>query len=66
LRNLRFDCASVPEKETKMNTSRFIVGLILVAVAAGIFFFGSGEYSTAGAVGLSVLGIVSIALARKK
>jgi hypothetical protein len=48
-----------------MKTSRFIVGLILVAVAAGIFLFG-GEYSTAGAIGLGVLGIVSIAIARKK
>ena len=49
-----------------MNASRFIVGLILMAVAVGIFLFGGGEYSTAGAVGLGVLGIVSIALARKK
>ena len=49
-----------------MMTSRFIVGLILVAVAVGIFIFGSGEYSTAGAIGLGVLGIVSIAIARKK
>ena len=48
-----------------MKTSRFIVGLILVAVAVGIFLFGGG-YSTAGAIGLGVLGIVSIALARKK
>jgi len=66
LHNLRFDCASVPEKGMKMNASRFIVGLILMAVAVGIFLFGGGEYSTAGAVGLAVLGIVSIALARKK
>jgi hypothetical protein len=49
-----------------MNTSRFIVGLILVAVAVGIFVFGGGEYTTAGAIGLGVLGIVSIAIARKK
>ncbi len=49
-----------------MKISRLIVGLILVAVAVGIFVFGGGEYSTAGAVGLGVLGIVSIAIARKK
>ena len=48
-----------------MKTSRFIVGLILVAVAAGIFLFG-GEYSTAGAIGLGVLGTVAIILVLSK
>jgi hypothetical protein len=49
-----------------MKTCRFIVGLILVAIAVGIFLFGGGAYSTAGVIGLGVLGIVSLALARKK
>lgn len=53
-------------EEAGMKISRLIVGLILIAVAVGIFVFGGGGYSTAGAVGLAVLGLVSIAIARKK
>jgi hypothetical protein len=49
-----------------MNTSRFIVGLILIALAVIIFLFGGGDSSTAGAIGLGVLGLVSIAISRKK
>ncbi len=49
-----------------MHTSRFIVGLILIAIAVAIFLLGAGEYSTAGAVGLGVLGLVSVATSRKK
>jgi hypothetical protein len=49
-----------------MNTSRFIVGLILIAIAVAMFLFGGNNYSTAGAVGLGVLGLVSIAISRKK
>ena len=49
-----------------MERSRFIVGLILIAVAVLIFFFAEGEYSTAGAIGLGVLGLVSVAISRRK
>jgi hypothetical protein len=49
-----------------MNTSRFVVGLVLIAIAVAIFLFGAGDYSTAGAVALGVLGLVSIAISRKK
>jgi hypothetical protein len=49
-----------------MSTSRFTVGLILIAVAAAIFLFGGNNYSTAGAAGSGVLGLVSIAISRKK
>ncbi len=49
-----------------MQTSRLIVGLILVASAALLFVFGKGSYSTAGVVALAVLGLVSIAISRKK
>jgi hypothetical protein len=49
-----------------MNTSRFVVGLVLIAIAMSIFLFGGGNYSTAGAVALGVLGLVSIAVSHDK
>lgn len=49
-----------------MHTSRFIVGLILIAIAVIIFLFGGENHSTAGAFGLGVLGLVSVAISRKK
>ena len=49
-----------------MNRSRFIVGLVLVAVAALILAFTEGGYSTSGAVALGLLGLVSIAISRRK
>ena len=53
-------------KNSQLNQSRFIVGLILVAIAALMFLFTKGDYSTAGATGLGVLGLVSIAISRRK
>lgn len=53
-------------RNKRMNTSRFIVGVILIALAVIIFLFGGKDYSTAGAIGLGVLGLVSIAISRKK
>ena len=49
----------------QFSNSRFIVGILLVAGAAAMFLFGDGRYSTAGAVALAVLGLVSIAISRK-
>lgn len=49
-----------------MKTSRFIVGLILVAVAVLLLLLGEGTYATSGAIALAVLGLISIALSRKK
>jgi hypothetical protein len=49
-----------------MQKSRFIVGLILIAGAALIFVFGKGSYSTAGVIALAILGLVSIAISRRK
>jgi hypothetical protein len=63
--NRQIQCGDIFEGE-KINTSRFIVGLVLIAVAVAIFLFGGNNYSTAGAVGLGVLGLVSIAVSRKK
>jgi hypothetical protein len=49
-----------------MQKSRLIVGLILVAAAALLFVFGEGSYSTAGVIALGVLGLVAIAISRRK
>lgn len=49
----------------KMNTSRFIVGLILIAIAVVMFSFGGENYSTAGTIAFGVLGLVAIAISRK-
>ena len=49
----------------QLSNSRLIVGILLVAIAAAMFLFGDGRYSTAGAVALAVLGLISIAISRK-
>jgi multisubunit Na+/H+ antiporter MnhC subunit len=49
-----------------MNTSRFIVGLGLIGAAMSLFLFDKGNSSTAGAVGLGILGLVSITISRKQ
>jgi hypothetical protein len=48
-----------------MNTSRLIIGLILIAVTVAMFVFSGENYSTAGAVGFGVLGIITVAISRK-
>ena len=53
-------------KRSPLNKSRLIVGLILLVIAVLILLFNQGGYSTAGAVGLGVLGLVSIAISRRK
>ncbi len=49
-----------------MQTSRLIVGLILVVLAGLLFFQGDGAYATSGAIALGVLGLVTIAISRRK
>jgi O-antigen ligase len=49
-----------------LNRSRFIVGVILIVVAIVMFLFLGGQVSTAGAVAILVLGLVSIAISRRK
>jgi len=51
---------------SQLNKSRFIVGLILVVIAVLILLFTEGDYGTAGAIGLGALGLVSIAISRRK
>jgi len=47
---------------SSLNKSRFIVGLILVVVAVWLFLTAKEGY----AVAIGVLGLVSIAISRKK
>jgi hypothetical protein len=49
-----------------LNKSRLIVGMILVIIAALIFLFGNGNYTTSGAIAIGVLGLISIAISRRK
>ena len=50
---------------TPLQTSRLIVGVILILVAALLFLFAQGAFSTAGGVALAVLGLISIAISRR-
>ena len=49
----------------QLNLSRFLVGIALVVVAVLMFLFLEEDYSTAGAVALGVLGLISIAISRR-
>ena len=49
-----------------MQKSRLIVGFVLMAGAVLLFVFGKGRYSTAGVIALLVIGLVSIAISRRK
>jgi hypothetical protein len=52
-------------KNDEPNRSRFIVGLILVAVAVLMFLSTEGDYATAGAVAIGILGLTSMAISRR-
>ena len=52
-------------QDSQLNKSRFVVGVIMVIVAVLMFLFASGNYSTAGATAIGVLGFASIAISRK-
>lgn len=59
------------EKEMEMNgspldKSRFIVGIVLVVLAVLMFVFLRDSFSTAGAIAIGILGLVSIAISRRK
>jgi hypothetical protein len=51
---------------SQLNKSRLIVGIILIVIAVLMFLFVEGDYSTAGAIAIGVLGLVSIAISRRK
>jgi hypothetical protein len=50
---------------TQLNTSRLVIGLLLVMTATLLFVFGGEAVATAGVVALLVLGLISIAIARR-
>jgi uncharacterized membrane protein len=52
-------------ESTTLNRSRLIVGLILILVAVMMFVLGESRFSTAGAVALGILGLISIAISRR-
>jgi hypothetical protein len=49
-----------------MSTSRLIVGPILIVAALLLLLLGEGTYATSGAVALGVLGLVAVAISRRK
>jgi hypothetical protein len=49
-----------------LQKSRFMVGLILVAIAALMFLFARGDNTSAGAIGIGMLGLLSIGISRRK
>jgi hypothetical protein len=53
-------------RRTAMQKSRFIVGFILITAAALLFAFAKGSYSTTGVMALGILGLVTIAISRRK
>lgn len=53
-------------RSSQLNKSRFIVGIVLVVIAVLMLLFAKGNYSTAGAIGIGVIGLVSIAISRRK
>ncbi|NIM94553.1 MAG: hypothetical protein GTO18_12705 [Anaerolineales bacterium] len=53
-------------KGSQLSKSRFIVGIILVVIAVLMLLFVEGDYSTAGAVAIGIIGLVSIAISRRK
>ncbi len=53
-------------RTSQLSNSRFIVGVILVVLAVLMFLFPETVYSTAGAVAIGVLGLISIAISRRQ
>jgi hypothetical protein len=51
---------------THWNLSRFVVGIVMIIAAVLMLVFARGEYATAGVVAIAVLGLVSIATARRR
>jgi hypothetical protein len=53
-------------KRSQLNKSRFAVGIILVAIAILMLLFAAGNYATVGAIGIGILGLISIAISRRR
>ena len=53
-------------ESSQLDKSRFIVGIILIVIAVLMFLFVKGDYSTAGAIGIGVLGVICIATSGRR
>jgi hypothetical protein len=51
---------------SSLQRSRFIVGLLLIVVPALLFMIGAGNFSTAGIIAIGALGLILVAISRKK
>jgi hypothetical protein len=51
---------------SNLQRSRLIVGLLLIAVAVLLFVFGAGNVATAGIIAIGVLGLIVVAISRRK
>jgi len=49
-----------------LSQSRFWVGIVLIVIAVLIVLLAPAGYSTAGAIAIGVLGLVSIAISRRQ
>lgn len=49
-----------------LQRSRLIVGLLLIVVAALLFVINSGYFATAGIVAIGILGLILVAISRRK
>jgi hypothetical protein len=52
-------------RNSQLNNPRFVVGMILVAVAVLMVLFLGDDYAV-GAAGIGIMGLLSIATARRK
>jgi hypothetical protein len=51
-------------KSSNLNIPRFTVGIVLIVIAILMLLY--GDFATAGAVAIGVLGLISIATSRRK
>jgi multisubunit Na+/H+ antiporter MnhE subunit len=53
-------------RSSQLNKPQFIVGIALCIIAALMFLFVKGDYSTAGVITILILGLAAIATSRRK
>jgi hypothetical protein len=51
---------------SNLQRSRLMVGFLLIGVAAVLWVFGAGDFATAGIIACGVLGLVLVAISRRK
>lgn len=49
-----------------MKTTRFVIGLVLVAASVLLLLLGDGDFTVPGASAIAILGIVLIAISRRR